>query len=45
LQNIVLTPHIASASDHARAEMSRISAQNIIDVFENRKPAGEVLPQ
>lgn len=43
LNNVVLTPHIASASEHARTEMSRVSAQNIIDVFENRKPVGEIL--
>ncbi len=43
LSHVVLTPHIASASEHARTEMSRIAAQNIIDVFEKRKPAGEVL--
>ena len=42
LDNIVLTPHIASASEHARNEMARVAAQNIIDVFEKRKPIGEV---
>lgn len=43
LNNVVLTPHIASASEHARNEMSRISAQNIIDVFEGRKPIGQIV--
>jgi glyoxylate reductase len=42
LQNVVLTPHIASASEHARNEMARVSAQNIIDVFEGRVPVGNV---
>ncbi len=44
LSNIIMTPHIASASEEARAEMSRISAQNIIDVFEGRLPKGLVRP-
>lgn len=42
LKNTVLTPHIASASEHARLEMARVAAQNIIDVFEKRKPVGEI---
>ncbi len=42
LENIVLTPHIASASEHARNEMARVSAQNIIDVFEGKVPFGKV---
>lgn len=31
LQNVVLTPHIASATKEARSEMGIIAAQNIID--------------
>jgi glyoxylate reductase len=42
LENVVLTPHIASASEHARNEMARIAAQNIIDVFEGKVPAGNI---
>lgn len=42
LENVILTPHIASASDHARFEMSRIAAQNIIDVLEGRVPVGNI---
>lgn len=42
LENVVLTPHIASASVYAREEMSRIAAQNIIDVLEGRTPVGLV---
>lgn len=42
LENVVLTPHIASASEHARLEMARIAAQNIIDVFEGRIPVGNI---
>ena len=42
LENIVLTPHIASATIETREEMSRIAAQNIIDVFEGKEPFGLV---
>ena len=37
LPNIVITPHIASASDETRNKMSEIAAQNVIDFL-----AGEV---
>jgi glyoxylate reductase len=42
LDNVILTPHIASARENARNEMARLAAQNIIDVFEGRIPAGNV---
>jgi glyoxylate reductase len=42
LDNVVLTPHIASARQSARDEMSVLAAQNIIDVFEGRVPKGKV---
>lgn len=42
LDNVVLTPHIASARQSARDEMATLAAQNIIDVFEGRTPKGEV---
>lgn len=38
LQNIILTPHIASASIETRDQMAVITAQNIIDFFEGRQP-------
>ena len=38
LGNVVITPHIASATDFARGEMSRLAAQNIIDFLEGRTP-------
>ncbi len=38
LQNVILTPHIASASDDARNQMAEIVANNIIDFFEGRTP-------
>jgi glyoxylate reductase len=42
LDNVVLTPHIASARQSARDEMATLAAQNIIDVFEGKTPKGEV---
>jgi len=42
LPNVVLTPHIASATEFARSEMSRIAAENIIDVLEGRIPKNSV---
>jgi glyoxylate reductase len=42
LANVVLTPHIASAREHARNEMARIAAQNVIDVLEGRSPQNRV---
>jgi len=38
LENVVLTPHIASSTSEARIEMSKIAATNIIDVLEGGKP-------
>jgi lactate dehydrogenase-like 2-hydroxyacid dehydrogenase len=38
LSNVVLTPHIASATVEARQEMSKVAALNIIDVLEGGKP-------
>ena len=42
LSNVILTPHIASATIDARNEMSRLAAQNIIDFLEGKKPQGAV---
>ena len=42
LDNIVLTPHIASATVECREAMAKMVAQNIIDVFEGRTPFGLV---
>jgi len=42
LENVILTPHIASATIETREKMSQIAAQNIIDVFEGREPMGLV---
>ncbi len=42
LGNTVLTPHIASATFETRSAMARLTAQNVIDVFSGREPAGLV---
>lgn len=42
LSNVVLTPHIASASDNARKEMARVAAENIVSFFETGKAINEV---
>lgn len=39
LPNVVLTPHIASASEETRAEMSVVVAQNVIDFLAGETPA------
>lgn len=42
LDNVIMTPHIASASRKTRELMSVKAAQNIIDYFEGRIPSGLV---
>ena len=42
LDNVVITPHLASATEETRAEMSRLAAENIVDFFEGRKPRNAV---
>ena len=38
LQNVVLTPHIASATEETREAMSRLAAENIIAIFSGKTP-------
>lgn len=40
--NVVITPHIASASEETRSKMSEIAAQNIIDCLRGEKPTNAV---
>lgn len=42
LPNVVMTPHIASATESARGDMSRLAAENLVAYFEGRKPANAV---
>ncbi len=38
LENVILTPHTASATEETRAEMSRLAAENIIAFSEGKAP-------
>ncbi|MBI4434944.1 D-glycerate dehydrogenase [Candidatus Uhrbacteria bacterium] len=38
MPNVILTPHIASATVEARQAMSRLAAENILAVLEGREP-------
>lgn len=42
LPNVVLTPHIASATNEARGEMSKIAASNILAVLSGNLPLNPV---
>ncbi len=42
LENIIITPHIASATTEARAEMGKMVVQNVEAVLENKVPLGLV---
>lgn len=42
LENVVLSPHTASATIFARDEMSRLAAENIISALTGQKPANLV---
>jgi lactate dehydrogenase-like 2-hydroxyacid dehydrogenase len=45
LSNVVLTPHIASATIETRNEMARMAAENLIAFFDGKTPPNIVLPQ
>ncbi len=38
LENVILTPHTASATEETRAKMSTLAAENIIAFFEGKTP-------
>lgn len=42
MENAIFSPHTASATFETRNEMSRIAAQNIIDVLDGKEPFGLV---
>lgn len=42
LDNIILTPHIASATEETRSKMSALAATNIIEALEGRIPSNLV---
>jgi len=43
-QNIILTPHIASASSEARDQMAELAADNVIDFLEGSTPRNLITP-
>lgn len=45
MENVLLTPHIASASRATRLKMAMMAAQNIVDVLQGRAPTHCVNPQ
>ncbi|MCF7906235.1 D-glycerate dehydrogenase [Candidatus Gracilibacteria bacterium] len=45
LDNVILAPHIASASIHTRQEMARIAAENIVAFFEGEDIPSPVNPE
>lgn len=44
LPNVILTPHIASASDKARTEMAELAAGSVLDYFDGKPPRNLVNP-
>ncbi|MBI1999338.1 MAG: D-glycerate dehydrogenase [Parcubacteria group bacterium] len=42
LENVIVTPHIASATEEARSAMSRLAAENIIAVLEGEEAPNAV---
>ena len=45
LDNVIITPHIASATEETRSKMSEMAAENIIEVLEGRTPPNLVIPR
>jgi glyoxylate reductase len=44
LDNVVLLPHLGSATEQTRANMARLAAQNVIAALEGRRPETLVNP-
>ncbi|MDP3735035.1 MAG: D-glycerate dehydrogenase [bacterium] len=42
LDNVILTPHIASATEETRQKMSALAAENILAVFDGKEPPNVV---
>lgn len=43
LDNVILTPHIASATKETRSKMSTLAATNIIEALEGRTPPNKIV--
>lgn len=44
-KNVILTPHIASASVETRTKMAVIAAENVIALFDGRRPPNALNPE
>lgn len=42
MQNVILTPHIASATDEARDDMGKLAVNALLDVFSDKEPSNIV---
>jgi lactate dehydrogenase-like 2-hydroxyacid dehydrogenase len=42
LDNVILTPHIGSATEETRQAMSRLASENIVAALEGRMPPNVV---
>ena len=45
LPNVVLLPHIGSATEETRSAMARFAAQNLLDLFDGKRPANLLNPE
>lgn len=45
VENVLLAPHIASATHHTRNQMAEIAARNIINIFQGKPPISIVNPE
>jgi len=43
LDNVIITPHIASGTEETRGKMSEMAAQNIIDALSGQTPTNQVV--
>ena len=43
--NVVLLPHVGSATAETRSAMARFAAQNLLDLFEGKRPVNLLNPQ
>lgn len=45
LSNVVLAPHVGSGTAETRARMARVAAQNLLDLFEGKRPKTLLNPE
>lgn len=43
MDNVIVTPHIASATEETRSKMAELAAQNIIEALEGRIPPNKIV--